>query len=81
MKKYRSSVIAGYRRSAQAGDDSVKLVIGAHTGIGMGATISAAQQVTIGEYVLLARNVYISDHAHAFEDVKVPIMQQGIFAT
>jgi acetyltransferase-like isoleucine patch superfamily enzyme len=61
-----------------AGDDSVKLVIGAHTGIGMGATISAAQQVTIGEYVLLARNVYISDHAHAFEDIKVPIMQQGI---
>jgi lipopolysaccharide O-acetyltransferase len=55
-----------------------KLVIGAHANIGMGATISAARQVVIGEYALLARNVYISDHAHAFEDVETPIMHQGI---
>jgi lipopolysaccharide O-acetyltransferase len=59
-------------------DDNVKLVIGAHTGIGMGACISAARMVTIGENVLLARNVYISDHAHAYEDIRVPIMKQGI---
>jgi acetyltransferase-like isoleucine patch superfamily enzyme len=57
---------------------SPKLVIKAHTGIGMGAHISAAKQVLIEEYVLLARNVYISDHAHAFENIDIPIMQQGI---
>ncbi len=55
-----------------------KLVIGSHSGIGMGATISAAQQVVLGEHVLLARNVYISDHAHAFSDPTVPIMHQGL---
>lgn len=61
------------------GDDkSAKIVIAAHAGIGMGATISAAQQVTIGEYVLLARNVYISDHAHAYGNPDVPIMHQGV---
>lgn len=59
-------------------DESAKIVIQAHAGIGMGATISAAQQVIIGEYVLLARNVYISDHAHAYENLDMPIMHQGI---
>jgi acetyltransferase-like isoleucine patch superfamily enzyme len=44
----------------------------------MGATISAACKVVIGEYVLLARNVYISDHAHAYENIEAPIMHQGI---
>ena len=59
-------------------DDNAKLVIGSHAGIGMGAHISAAQQVVIGEYVLLARNVHISDHSHAFENIDIPIMLQGI---
>lgn len=61
------------------GDDrSVKLKIGAFAGIGMGATISAAKSVVLGEHVLLARNVYISDHRHAYEDISRPIMDQGI---
>lgn len=57
---------------------SPKLVIKSHAGIGMGAQISASRQVVIEEYVLLARNVYISDHAHAFQNTDVPIMNQGI---
>ncbi len=61
------------------GDEhSPKLIIKAHAGIGMGAHISAAKQIVIEEHVLLGRNVHISDHAHAFENVKIPIMQQGI---
>jgi acetyltransferase-like isoleucine patch superfamily enzyme len=63
---------------SSADDQEVKLVIGARASIGMGASISAARRVTIGEDVLFARNVYISDHAHAYEDIKVPIMRQGI---
>lgn len=55
-----------------------KILIKSSASIGMGATISAARLVVIGEHVLMARNVYISDHAHAFEDIKVPIMHQGI---
>jgi acetyltransferase-like isoleucine patch superfamily enzyme len=59
-------------------DQSPKIVIKAHAGIGMGATITAARQIVIEEYVLLARNVHISDHAHAYENPDVPIMDQGI---
>jgi acetyltransferase-like isoleucine patch superfamily enzyme len=59
-------------------EKSTKLVIKSHAGIGMGTTISAAQKVVIEEYALLARNIYISDHAHAFTDVTIPIMSQGI---
>jgi acetyltransferase-like isoleucine patch superfamily enzyme len=59
-------------------DGEAKLVIGPYVGIGMGASISAASKVMIGEHVLLARNVYISDHAHAFENTDRPIMRQGI---
>jgi acetyltransferase-like isoleucine patch superfamily enzyme len=55
-------VVGGYGE-----ENSPKLIIKSHAGIGMGATISAAQQVVIGEYALLARNVYISDHAHAIQ--------------
>ena len=44
----------------------------------MGATISAVRKVVIGAHVVLARNVYISDHGHAFEDIRVPIALQGI---
>ena len=58
--------------------DSSQLIIKAFAGIGMGAHVSAAKQVLIEEYVLLARNVYISDHAHAFENIDLPIMEQGI---
>ena len=59
-------------------DNEAKLVIHAYSGIGMGASISAVRKVVIGEHVLLARNVYISDHAHAFENIAEPIMHQGI---
>ncbi len=55
-----------------------KLVIQDHADIGMGAQISAAQRITLGRHILLSRNVYISDHAHAFADPAVPIADQGI---
>lgn len=66
-------VIAGDK-----GVPAIKLVIGSHSGIGMGATIVAAQRVVLGENVLLARNVYIADHGHGFSDPDRPIMDQGI---
>ncbi len=55
-----------------------RLVIQAQTGIGMGSTISVAKEVVLGKFVMLARNVYISDNRHAFEDVETPISAQGI---
>jgi lipopolysaccharide O-acetyltransferase len=64
--------------SPAQGQPPPKLVIGAGCGIGMGSTLSAAREVRLGQKVMLARNVYVSDHAHAFRDVSIPIMDQGI---
>lgn len=58
--------------------DAAVLDIGRFAGIGMGASISAANRITIGDYVIFGRNVFISDHAHAFQDVGLPISTQGI---
>jgi acetyltransferase-like isoleucine patch superfamily enzyme len=40
--------------------------------------ISAVRCVRLEEYVLLARNVYISDHIHKYSDPSVPIFDQGV---
>lgn len=57
---------------------SPKIVIRDGACIGMDATLSAASRIEIGENVLTARNVYISDHAHEFRDVTRSIASQGI---
>ena len=40
--------------------------------------ISAAERVTLGPRVLLARGVYISDHSHRFDDHGRAVVDQGI---
>lgn len=64
--------------ASEAEPTTPKIIIGSHSHIGMGATISAIRRIVLGDHSLLARNVYISDHGHAFEDVEVPIALQGI---
>jgi acetyltransferase-like isoleucine patch superfamily enzyme/acyl carrier protein len=39
--------------------------------------ISASASVRIGRNVSLARNVYISDVAHAYDDPSLPVLEQG----
>jgi acetyltransferase-like isoleucine patch superfamily enzyme len=46
--------------------------------IGMGATISAVSRITIRRDTLIARNVFICDHRHAYEDLDRSIGEQGI---
>jgi acetyltransferase-like isoleucine patch superfamily enzyme len=58
-------------------DPSVALEIGDGTSIAGGCVLSAAVSVRLGRRVLLARNVYISDHSHRF-DGDGPILDQGI---
>jgi acetyltransferase-like isoleucine patch superfamily enzyme len=41
-------------------------------------TISAVAQVIIERDALLARNVYISDHNHAYESTNAPVQHQGV---
>lgn len=54
------------------------LQIGAGTSIGRFNHIYATGQIIIGENVLTANNVYISDNLHGYGDPDVPIMQQPV---
>jgi acetyltransferase-like isoleucine patch superfamily enzyme len=54
------------------------LTIGDGTKIAGSCVLSAAVEVCLGERVLLARNVYVADHGHAFHDPSRPVLDQGI---
>ena len=58
--------------------DGVAIRIGSGTSIVGGCTLSAALSIRLGERVLLARNVYIADHMHRYDDVGIPVLDQGI---
>ena len=64
--------------SENGGTVPPSIIIHRDAQIGQGTSIAAASRVEIGECVLMARNVCIMDHGHAFEDVSTPIMYQGI---
>lgn len=58
--------------------DNVTLFIGDKVQIGHFAHIVAKHSVTIENSVLLADKVYISDCDHIFQDIDVPIIDQGV---
>jgi acetyltransferase-like isoleucine patch superfamily enzyme len=60
------------------GGDDVALWIGDGTNIAGNCVISAVSHVRLGAKVLLARNVYISDHIHAYEDPATAVLDQGV---
>jgi acetyltransferase-like isoleucine patch superfamily enzyme len=66
-----------YAMPEEAGDDPV-LVLADGVRISGGCVLSAVASVRLGRDVLLARNVYISDHSHGYEDVERPVREQGI---
>jgi carbonic anhydrase/acetyltransferase-like protein (isoleucine patch superfamily) len=55
-----------------------ELEIGSGTSIAGNCVLSAATTVRLGEKVLLARNVYISDHIHAYRDPGRAVLEQGL---
>jgi acetyltransferase-like isoleucine patch superfamily enzyme len=57
---------------------AVALTIGDGTSIVGGCVISAVEGVRLGRSVLIARNVYVADHMHAFADRSRPILEQGV---
>lgn len=59
-------------------DTLPQLDIGEGTTIGRFAHIVAIRDVTIGNNVLIADKVYISDNLHTYEDITQPIMDQPI---
>jgi acetyltransferase-like isoleucine patch superfamily enzyme len=59
------------------GKDEVKIVIEDNCRIAAQCTITAGNFIHLERDVVLAPNVLIMDHAHAYEDVSVPIRDQG----
>jgi acetyltransferase-like isoleucine patch superfamily enzyme len=62
-------------------DAKVALDIGSNTSIAGYCVLSAVMEVRLGRGVLLARNVYIADHTHAYEDPAAPVLSQGVAKT
>jgi acetyltransferase-like isoleucine patch superfamily enzyme len=58
--------------------DGVGIEIGDGCSIVGGCVLSAARSIRLGRRVLFARNVYVADHAHAFEDPTTAVLDQGI---
>jgi acetyltransferase-like isoleucine patch superfamily enzyme len=46
--------------------------------IGFGSIVSAKNQIYLERDVLVGQSVIIVDHNHAYEDINVPILEQGI---
>jgi acetyltransferase-like isoleucine patch superfamily enzyme len=61
-----------------AENGSVAVSIGKGSSFAGACVISAVRSVTLEENVLLARNVYISDHIHKYTDIDIPVMAQGL---
>jgi acetyltransferase-like isoleucine patch superfamily enzyme len=59
-------------------NNAVAVSIGKGTSCAGACVISAVRSVTLEENVLLARNVYISDHIHKYTDTGVPVIAQGM---
>jgi acetyltransferase-like isoleucine patch superfamily enzyme len=58
--------------------DDVVIEIGSGTSVVGDCVLSAASSIRIGERVLFARGIYVSDHSHAFGDAGRAIRDQGI---
>lgn len=57
---------------------SVRLSIGNGAVFGYNNHITAVKEVRIGDEVLTANNVYISDNLHGYEDIHTPILRQPV---
>ena len=60
------------------GEETASLEIGKGCEFGFNNHVTAVESVRIGNYVLTANNVYISDNLHAYEDISRPVMQQPV---
>jgi lipopolysaccharide O-acetyltransferase len=58
--------------------EEVALTIGDGTSFSGGCVVSAARSVRLGRKVLFARNVYVADHMHAFDDRTRAVLDQGV---
>lgn len=56
----------------------IAVSLGSGTSVAGSCVVSAVRSVVLEERVLLARNVYISDHIHKYTEAGTPILDQGV---
>lgn len=56
------------------------IIVGEGTQIGPYNAFAAIDRITIGQYVLFAPYVHVSDHSHGYQDVSKPVMHQPVFS-
>jgi acetyltransferase-like isoleucine patch superfamily enzyme len=61
-----------------AENKSVAMSIGKGSSCAGACVISAVRSVILEDNVLLARNVYISDHIHEYTNMEKPVLAQGL---
>jgi acetyltransferase-like isoleucine patch superfamily enzyme len=54
------------------------IIIGSHCEIGRRCSISAKNRIELGESIITAPSVFITDHPHEYSDVDMPIVAQGV---
>jgi acetyltransferase-like isoleucine patch superfamily enzyme len=59
------------------GNDDVKIIIDDNCRLAERCTITAGNSIHLESDVVLASDVLVMDHAHAYEDVSTPIREQG----
>lgn len=57
-----------------------KIIIGNGTWVGKNCSLAAINKVEIGENVLFAGNVHITDHSHGYEDISKPMSLQPLIS-
>ena len=61
-------------------DDKIRLRIGTRVLVGRGSMLSAGGLLEVGDYCLLAPQVFISDADHVYRNIMRPYMDQGATA-
>ncbi|WP_375501976.1 acyltransferase [uncultured Jatrophihabitans sp.] len=76
------SVVGAHCRLSVLGGDAapgeIRIRIGARVSFGGSCFLSARQSIEIGDGVMIARGVYVSDHNHGYADPSRFIRDQGI---
>lgn len=57
-----------------------RIIIGNNTWVGENCSFAAINRVQIGNNVLFARHVHITDHNHGYEDINLPISKQKLIS-
>jgi acetyltransferase-like isoleucine patch superfamily enzyme/acyl carrier protein len=68
-------------QALDTGDEAIAISIGDGVSIAGMCVLSSAGSIRIGRNVSFARNVYIADHSHVYDDPTQPVLEQGVTAS